>query len=146
MSATVNLRFELQGTVLETTFTAGDRNEALPLTLSGDILSDLTYPVLTTEIRTVFINSGFPTTFSAILVIADGADVFVEEVCDENGTTNARPFARKLRPDWPYIIPTNVAKSAYVVNFAGGANDTIDIVRVKNENAATRNVRVIVLK
>lgn len=87
--------------------------------------------------------------FDLLWVQAD-FDLFVELTVDKGGDVGTVPIPLYIPGSGtansfgrPLIIPSNISKANYTINFAGGTNDVIDRVRVRNEST-TQAAKVLI--
>ena len=76
------------------------------------------------------------------LWIESNQDVFVEMVTDDDGDVGEETGVVKSLAGSAFLLHSDDAKANYTVIFAGGSNDVIETIRVRNESGSTATVRV----
>jgi hypothetical protein len=133
---------------------------SLSITVKGDLKVAQFIKDISTggEVHETVVNVGTETTTKVfdittstlssfdVLWIESDKDVYVEFVVDDGNNVGEEVWAQKLRAGTAIAMPYDDAKANYTVNFAGGSDDVVETVRVRNESTTdTASVRLIVI-
>ena len=147
MAATINILFNLKGTVSGQNVSIGSATTPATITLSSDVYTDDTTTLATATTASLWQDGAATEHISqfAAAVITSTQDIFVELVCDLGNEVGDEKFCQKITANIPFIIPSSVAKANYDGAF-GGTNDRIERIRARNESGSTAVIRLLLLK
>lgn len=103
------------------------------------------FTVTTSAVKTLWLASDGPSTFSCLVIETD-VEVVVEFVVDVGGEVGTVASTLTVVPEFPLTLGSPQAYAAYAKGFTGGTLDAIEAVRCQNLQGSTATVTVTVVE
>lgn len=122
----------------------GSLTDPVEISVSGELLYDRTFSVATTAKQLIFSVSNVDLAdFDFLVVLSDKDDVVLELVTDDGNEVGERVGTYELRANVPFVLGSDDSYANHTVDFAAGTLDSVETLRVKNNNSATARIRVM---
>jgi len=122
---------------------------AIAYNISGDEYAHQQYTIETTTSQLIFDGpNAMPFADFELIAIISDLDLEIELVVDDNSTIGKVVNNFSIKQNVPFILADNAARAivggVLGENFADGTADTIDEIRLKNNQATSATVEVLI--
>lgn len=150
MAQVANIYFRVDlDTGSEHIATGQGEKAGIALNIGGDEYSRQQYTIETTTSQLIFDGpNAIPFSDFELIAITSDQDLEIELVVDDDGTVGKVVNNFSIKQNIPFILSSNVARAiaggVLGENFADGTADTIDEIRLKNNQATDATVEVLI--